>query len=151
MDEEKLDRTKRDKEQQDNDKRDKEQQDNDKVDEENYLKTIQWPKSDDEWIKYDFKKMKSGTLMPFKEPPRHQIEPEVPRNPDGTIIIVDEKQKNIDRLTRQLEALPEGKQLLQVEDQQKTIDALISHVTALTNKVNDLTSASMAVPDASSN
>ena len=44
-----------------------------------------------------------------------------------------------DRLTRQLEALPEGKQLLQVEDQQKTIDALMAHVATLTNQMNEIT------------
>lgn len=139
MDEEKLDRTKRDEEQRAQRKRDKEQRDQDKIDEENYLKSIQWPKSDDEWINYDFKNLKAGTLMPFKTPPRHQIEPDIPRNPDGTIIMEDKKQKQIDRLTRQLEALPEGKQLLQVEDQQKTIDALMAHVATLTNQMNEIT------------
>ena len=139
MDEEKLNRTKRDKEQQDQRKRDKEQRDQDKIDEENYLKSIQWPKSDDEWINYDFKNLKAGTLMPFKTPPRHQIELDIERNPDGTIVMEDKKQKQIDRLTRQLEALPEGKQLLQVEDQQKTIDALMAHVATLTNQMNEIT------------
>ena len=58
MDEEKLAKKLMDEEQRAQRKRDKEQRDQDKRDEENYLKTIQWPKSDDEWIKYDFKKMK---------------------------------------------------------------------------------------------
>ena len=102
MDEEKLDRTKRDEEQRAQRKRDKEQRVKDKIDEENYLKTIQWPKSDDEWINYDFNKLKPGTLMPFKTPPRHQIEPDIERNPDGTIVMEDKKQKQIDRLTEHL-------------------------------------------------
>ena len=139
---------------------------------------IEWPKTDEGWKIFDLTKLKSGTVMPFKieQPPDMYIvnglvqwnlipkeerkryrmpcqpeEIEVPRNADGSIIIVDEKQKHIDRLTQQLEALPEGKQLLHAKEQQNTIDALISHLTALTNKVNDLTSASMAVPDPSSN
>ena len=139
---------------------------------------IEWPKTDEGWKNFDLTKLKSGTVMPFKieQPPDMYIvnglvqwnlipkeerkkyrmpcqpeEIEVPRNADGTIVIVDKKQEEIDKLKQQLEALPEGKQLLQVEDQQKTIDALISHVTALTNKVHDLTFASMVVPDPSSN
>ena len=55
------------------------------------------------------------------------------------IYFIMEQQKQIDRLTRQLEALPEGKQLLQVEEQQKTIDALMSHVATLTNQMNEIT------------
>lgn len=55
------------------------------------------------------------------------------------IYFIMEQQKQIDRLTRQLEALPEGKQLLQVEDQQKTIDALMAHVATLTNQMNEIT------------
>jgi len=55
------------------------------------------------------------------------------------IYYIMEQQKQIDRLTRQLESLPEGKQLLQVEEQQKTIDALMVHLTTLTNQVNKLT------------
>lgn len=102
MDEEQQDRTKRDEEQRDQRKRDKEQRVKDKLDEENYLKSIQWPKSDDEWINYDFNKLKPGTLMPFKTPPRHQIEPDIERNPDGTIVMEDKKQKQIDRLTEHL-------------------------------------------------
>lgn len=139
MDEEKLAKKLMDEEQRAQRKRDKEQRDQDKLDEENYLKTIQWPKTDDDWIKYDFKKLKSGTLMPFKEPPRHQIEQEVPRNPDGTIIIIDHKQVEIDKLKAQLEALPEGKQLKKMEDQQKQIDMLQENLITVINQLNELT------------
>jgi len=44
-----------------------------------------------------------------------------------------------DRLTKQLESLLEGKQLLQVEEQQKTIDALMAHVATLTKQMNEIT------------
>jgi hypothetical protein len=104
QDEEKLNKEqeKREKEIRDKEKREKEKRDKDKQDEENYIKSIQWPKTDEEWINFDFKKIKPGTVMPFKKPPRHQIEPEVPRNADGSIIMIDEKQKQIDRLTEHL-------------------------------------------------
>lgn len=137
MDEEKLAKKLMDEEQRAQRKLDKEQRLQDKLDEENYLKTIQWPKSDDEWIKYDFKKLKAGTLMPFKTPPRHQIEPELPRNPDGTIIIIDHKQVEIDKLKAQLEALPEGKQLKKLEEQQKQIDMLQESLINVINELNN--------------
>ena len=44
-----------------------------------------------------------------------------------------------DKLMQQIQTLPEQKQLLQVEEQQKTIDALMVHLTALTKQVNILT------------
>lgn len=127
---------------------------------------VKWPTTREEWLKFDLTQLKPGTAMPFKveHPPEkyivngllqkhlipkeerlrymlpcHEDEPEIPRNADGSIIMVDEKQKQIDRLTRQLESLPEGKQLLQVEEQQKTIDALMSHVATLTNQINEIT------------
>jgi hypothetical protein len=121
QDEEKLNKEqeKRDKEIRDKEKREKEKRDKDKQDEENYIKSIQWPKTDEEWINFDFKKIKPGTAMPFKKPPRHQIEPKVPRNADGTIIMIDTK--------------------TQIEEQQKMIDALMDHVGTLTKQVNILT------------
>lgn len=127
---------------------------------------IQWPKTREEWLTFDLTKLPIGTAMPFKieQPPekyivngllrkelipekeRHRYfhpcqfdEPDIPRNADGSIIMVDKKQEEIDKLKQQLEALPEGKQLLQVEDQQKTIDALMAHVATLTNQMNEIT------------
>jgi hypothetical protein len=96
-----------------------------------YGKEIVWPKSRAEWLAFDMNRLKPGTEMPanFKTetPPDKYIvngllqldlvpkeerwryrlptsieEPEVPRNADGTIIIVDEKQKQIERLTEHL-------------------------------------------------
>jgi hypothetical protein len=138
---EKLD-VKNEKEQQerrDKEKRDEEKRDKDKRDEENYIKSIKWPKTEDEWINFDFKTIRAGTLMPFKKPPRHQIEPEVPRHPDGTIIVIDHKQVEIDKLKAKLESLPEGKQLSKVEEQERKIDMLTEHLIQITNQLNELT------------
>ena len=127
---------------------------------------IQWPKTCEEWLTFDLTKVPIGTAMPFKtevppekyivngllrtelipEKERHRYfhpcqrdEPDIPRNADGSIKIVDKKQEQIDYLTKQLESLPEAKQLLQLEEQQKTINALMAHVATLTNQMNDIT------------
>lgn len=127
---------------------------------------IVWPKTQDEWQKFDLTKLKPGTGIPLKVEtppdkyivdgiyrielcpqeerhryrlPCHQPEPEVPRNPDGTIKIIDKKQEQIDKLTKQLESLPEGKQLEKIEEQQKQIDSLTNHLITLTNQLNELT------------
>lgn len=90
---------------------------------------IQWPKTREEWLSFDLTKLPIGTAMPFKieQPPekyivngllrkelipekeRHRYfhpcqfdEIEVPRNADGSIIIEDKKQKQIDRLMEHL-------------------------------------------------
>ena len=127
---------------------------------------IEWPKTDEGWKNFDLTKLKSGTVMPFKveQPPdmyivnglvqwnlipkeerkRYRLpcqpdEPEVPRNPDGTIIIIDHKQVEIDKLKAQLEALPEGKQLQKLEEQERKIDMLTEHLIQITNQLNELT------------
>jgi hypothetical protein len=105
-------------------------------------KEIVWPKTRAEWLAFDLSILKPGTEMPphFKTetPPEKYIvngilqthrmtkeerlkyilpnqclEPEVPRNADGSIIISDKKQEQI--------------------------DALIQHVTVLTKQINILT------------
>lgn len=90
---------------------------------------VKWPTTREEWLKFDLTQLKPGTAMPFKveHPPEkyivngllqkhlipkeerlrymlpcHEDEQEIPRNADGSIIIVDEKQKQIDRLTEHL-------------------------------------------------
>ena len=55
------------------------------------------------------------------------------------IYFIMEQQKQIECLKQNLESLPEAKQLLQLEEQQKTIDALMAHVATLTNQMNDIT------------
>jgi len=73
--------------------------------------------------------------------------PILPKCKRGYMIVPpDPNNEKIKQLEDKLKNLPEGKR---VNEQQTTIDALISHITALTNKVNDLTSASMAVQDPS--
>jgi len=128
---------------------------------------IKWPTTPEEWLTFDMNKIPSGTEMPFNKvehPPekyiingvlkRHLIpkserrkymlpwqceEIEVPRNPDGTIIIVDHKQVEIDKLKAQLKALPEGKQLAKLEEQQKQIDMLQENLITVINQLNELT------------
>jgi hypothetical protein len=128
---------------------------------------IKWPTTPEEWLTFDMNKIPAGTEMPFhkvEHPPekyiingvlkRHLIpkekrrkymlpwqceEIEVPRNPDGTIIIVDHKQVEIDKLKAQLEALPEGKQLEKIESQQKQIDMLQENLITVINQLNELT------------
>ena len=133
-------------------KKDKEE----KVKEEK-VKDIEFPKPpkpfepDGKIHKVDPKNPFKPTMKQIKEVFQNRIDEEQPidenmftgflgLNSQAYIIYyIMEQQKQIDKLTQQLESLPEGKQLLQVEEQQKTIDALMVHLTALTKQVNLLT------------
>jgi len=133
-------------------KKDKEE----KVKEEK-VKDIEFPKPpkpfepDGKIHKVDPKNPFKPTMKQIKEVFQNRIDEEQPidenmftgflgLNSQAYIIYyIMEQQKQIDKLTQQLESLPEGKQLLQVEEQQKMIDALMAHVGALTKQVNVLT------------
>jgi len=113
-----------------------------------YGKEIVWPKTREEWLAFDLSILSPGTempphfncetppdkyivngllqvdLIPKEEQERYRLPntidaPEVPKNADGSIIIVDTK--------------------TQIGEQQKMIDALMDHVGALTKQVNLLT------------
>jgi hypothetical protein len=130
------------------------------------FKKFVWPTTQEEWSRFDMNKIPIGMPMPYKlekHPekyiingilqhhlipkkerrkymfPWQQEEIEVPRNPDGTIIIIDHKQVEIDKLKAKLESLPEGKQLAKVEEQERKIDMLTEHLIQITNQLNELT------------
>lgn len=115
---------------------------------------VKWPTTREEWLKFDLTQLKPGTAMPFKveHPPEkyivngllqkhlipkeerlrymlpcHEDEPEISRNADGSIIIVDEKQKQIDALSKTNARCLEA------------YDRLTEHLSVLTKQVNVLT------------